>query len=52
MDVRVQGVDCSWVVLGVEAIQEGAQHKALWGTDAQCAGREEMRTKSQSVVGW
>lgn len=37
------------VVLGVEAIQEGAQHTALLGADAQCTGREEMKAKSHSL---
>ncbi len=36
-------------VVGVEAVQEGAQHTALWGADAQRAGEGEVRAKSHSL---
>ncbi len=40
-------------VVGVEAVQKGAQHTALWGADAQRAGwRRGEGQVSQSGVGW
>lgn len=36
-------------VMGVEAVQEGAQHTALWGADAQRAGGGEAGAKPHSL---
>lgn len=35
--------------MGVERIQEGAQHTALWGAGAQCASGGEMGAESYSL---
>ena len=36
-------------VVGVEAVEEGAQHTALWGANAQHAGGGEVGAKSHSL---
>lgn len=36
-------------VVGVERIQEGAQHTALWGAGVQCGSGGEMRAESYSL---
>jgi len=36
-------------VVGVETVQEGAQHTALRGTSAQCASGGEVEGKSHSL---